>query len=53
MKCVVMEGFIEEVNEVIESIEKNEVCDVVLIVAVQKVEYYEIVSYGILVMLVE
>lgn len=34
MKCVVMEGFIEEVNEVIESIEKNEVCDVVLIVVV-------------------
>lgn len=34
MKCVVMEGFIEEVNEVIESIEKNEVRDVVLIVVV-------------------
>lgn len=34
MKCVVMEGLIEEVNEVIESIEKNEVCDVVLIVVV-------------------
>lgn len=53
MKCVVMEGFIEEVNEVIESTEKNEVCDAVLIAVVQKVEYYEIASYGILVMLVE
>lgn len=34
MKCVVMEGLIEEVNEVIESMEKNEVCDVVFIVVV-------------------
>ena len=37
MKCVAMEGLIEEANEVIESTEKNEVRDAALIAAAQKV----------------
>ncbi|MDE5206585.1 ferritin-like domain-containing protein [Citrobacter amalonaticus] len=53
MKCVAMEGLIEEANEVIESTEKNEVRDAALIAAVQKVEHYEIASYGTLVTLAE
>ena len=40
MKCVAMEGLIEEANEVIESTEKNEVRDAALIAAAQKVEHY-------------
>lgn len=43
-----MEGLIEEANEVIESTEKNEVRDAALIAAAQKVEHYEIASYGTL-----
>ena len=35
MKCVAMEGLIEEANEVIESTEKNEVRDAALIAAAQ------------------
>ncbi len=46
MKCVAMEGLIEEANEVVESTEKNEVRDAALIAAAQKVEHYEIASYG-------
>ncbi|XHA16358.1 ferritin-like domain-containing protein [Citrobacter farmeri] len=53
MKCVAMEGLIEEANEVIESAEKNEVRDAALIAAAQKVEHYEIASYGTLVTLAE
>ena len=52
MKCVAMEGLIEEANEVIESTEKNEVRDAALIAA-QKVEHYEIASYGTLATLAE
>ncbi|VEB07505.1 protein yciF [Klebsiella pneumoniae] len=36
MKCVAMEGLIEEANEVVESTEKNEVRDAALIAAAQK-----------------
>lgn len=53
MKCVAMEGLIEEANEVIESTEKNEVRDAALIAAAQKVEHYEISSYGTLATLAE
>ena len=53
MKWVAMEGLIEEANEVIESTEKNEVRDAALIAAAQKVEHYEIASYGTLVTLAE
>ncbi len=52
MKCVAMEGLIEEANEVIESTEKNE-RDAALIAAAQKVEHYEIASYGTLATLAE
>lgn len=53
IKCAAMEGQIEEANEVIESTEKNEVRDAALIAAAQKVEHYEIASYGTLVTLAE
>ncbi|UMX57981.1 DUF892 family protein [Escherichia coli] len=53
MKCVAMEGLIEEANEVIESTEKNEVRDAALIATAQKVEHYEIASYGTLATLAE
>lgn len=53
IKCAAMEGLIEEANEVIESTEKNEVRDAALIAAAQKVEHYEIASYGTLVTLAE
>lgn len=53
MKCVAMEGFIEEANEVIEATEKNEIRDAALIAAAQKVEHYEIAAYGTLCTLAE
>ncbi|XNM78128.1 ferritin-like domain-containing protein [Escherichia coli] len=46
MKCVAMEGLIEEANEVIESTEKNEVRDAALIAAAQKVEHYKMPVTG-------
>ena len=46
-------NLIEEANEVIESTEKNEVRDAALIAAAQKVEHYEIASYGTLATLAE
>lgn len=52
MKCVAMEGLIEEANEVIESTEKT-ARDAALIAAAQKVEHYEIASYGTLATLAE
>ena len=48
MKCVAMEGLIEEGQEVIDSIEKGAVRDAGLIAAAQKVEHYEIAAYGTL-----
>ncbi|HBV9941762.1 YciE/YciF ferroxidase family protein [Klebsiella aerogenes] len=53
MKCVAMEGLIEEANEVIEATEKNEIRDAALIAAAQKVEHYEIAAYGTLCTLAE
>ncbi|WP_431033539.1 ferritin-like domain-containing protein [Pseudomonas yamanorum] len=49
MKCVAMEGLVEESKELLEEIEKGEVLDAALIGACQKVEHYEIASYGTLV----
>jgi ferritin-like metal-binding protein YciE len=46
MKCVAMEGLVEEAQEVIDEIDKGPVLDVALIAAAQKVEHYEIASYG-------
>ncbi|GAA4326768.1 ferritin-like domain-containing protein [Pigmentiphaga soli] len=48
MKCVAMEGLIEEGQEMIDEIEKGPVLDAALIEAAQKVEHYEIASYGTL-----
>lgn len=48
MKCAAMEGLVEEAKEVIDEIEKGPVLDAALICAAQKVEHYEIASYGTL-----
>lgn len=48
MKCAAMEGLVEESKEVIEEVEKGPVRDVALIGGAQKVEHYEIASYGTL-----
>lgn len=51
IKCVAMEGLIEEGQEEIDEIEKGPVLDTALIAAAQKVEHYEIASYGSLIAL--
>ncbi len=48
-KCKAMEGLLEEADEIIESFEQDAVLDAALIAAAQKVEHYEIASYGCLV----
>jgi ferritin-like metal-binding protein YciE len=48
-KCKAMEGLLEEADEIIESFEDNEALDAALICAAQKVEHYEIATYGCLV----
>jgi ferritin-like metal-binding protein YciE len=48
MKCAAMEGLVEEGKEVIESVEKGPLRDAALIAGAQKVEHYEIASYGTL-----
>jgi ferritin-like metal-binding protein YciE len=45
-KCVGMEGLIEEGNELLKEDAEPEVMDAGLIAAAQKVEHYEIASYG-------
>lgn len=49
VKCVATEGLVEEGKEIIDEIEKGEVRDAGLIAACQKIEHYEIASYGTLV----
>ncbi|WNW14013.1 ferritin-like domain-containing protein [Pseudomonas sp. DTU_2021_1001937_2_SI_NGA_ILE_001] len=49
MKCVAMEGLIEESKELLDEIEKGPILDAGLIAACQKVEHYEIAGYGTLV----
>jgi ferritin-like metal-binding protein YciE len=44
--CEAMQGLVEEAREVIDEIKNPEVLDAALIVAAQKVEHYEISSYG-------
>ena len=46
IKCAAMEGLVEEGKEVIDSVEKGPVRDAALIGGAQKVEHYEIASYG-------
>ncbi|MDR5822391.1 DUF892 family protein [Caballeronia sp. LZ043] len=48
IKCVAMEGLVEEGQEQIEEIEKGPILDAALIAAAQKVEHYEIAAYGTL-----
>lgn len=47
--CKAMVGLLEEADEIIESFEKSAILDAALIAAAQKVEHYEIASYGCLV----
>lgn len=44
--CVAMKGLIEEGEEIIAEAEDNDTCDAMMIAAAQKVEHYEISSYG-------
>ena len=53
MKCHAMEGLIEEGQELIDATEKGPVRDAGLIGAAQKVEHYEIATYGTLCALAE
>ena len=48
VKCAAMEGLVEESKEIIEEVEAGAVRDAALIGAAQKVEHYEIASYGTL-----
>lgn len=48
-KCEVMESLIEEAEEIIKNVKDKEVLDAALIASSQKVEHYEIASYGTLV----
>jgi len=45
-KCVGMEGLVEEGNELMQEDTEPDVLDAGLIAAAQKVEHYEIASYG-------
>ena len=46
-KCKAMEGLLAEADEIVEEFQDSpEVIDAALIVAAQKVEHYEIASYG-------
>jgi ferritin-like metal-binding protein YciE len=47
-RCEAMEGLIEEAEELMEEVNTPEVLDAALIAAAQKVEHYEIASYGTL-----
>jgi ferritin-like metal-binding protein YciE len=48
VKCVAMEGLIEEGQELIDELGKGPVLDAGLVGAAQKVEHYEIAAYGTL-----
>ncbi len=45
-KCKAMEGLLQEGKEILEENMEDDVRDVALIAAAQKVEHYEIASYG-------
>lgn len=53
IKCLAMEGLIEEGQEIIDGIVAGPVRDAGLIAAAQKVEHYEIATYGTLCALAE
>lgn len=48
IKCAAMEGLVEESKDVIDEMERGPVRDAALIAGAQKVEHYEIASYGTL-----
>ncbi|MDQ0008167.1 ferritin-like metal-binding protein YciE [Luteibacter jiangsuensis] len=48
IKCAAMEGLVEEGKEVIEEVDAGALRDAALIGGAQKVEHYEIASYGTL-----
>jgi ferritin-like metal-binding protein YciE len=48
VKCDAMEGLIAEASAIMEDCEKSPKCDAGIIAAAQKIEHYEIASYGIL-----
>jgi len=47
-KCEAMEGLLKEAEEIMEECEEGAMCDAGIISASQKVEHYEIASYGTL-----
>lgn len=47
-KCEAMEGLIKEAEEIMEECEEGAMCDAGIISAAQKVEHYEIATYGTL-----
>lgn len=47
-KCEAMEGLIKEAEEIMEETEEGSMRDAAIIAAAQKVEHYEIASYGTL-----
>lgn len=47
-KCVAMDGLLKEAEELMESYEAGAKCDAGIIYATQKVEHYEIATYGTL-----
>jgi ferritin-like metal-binding protein YciE len=47
-KCEAMEGLINEAEEIMQECEEGAMCDAGIISAAQKVEHYEIASYGTL-----
>jgi ferritin-like metal-binding protein YciE len=47
-ECVAMQGLIKEAEAIISEAENKYVCDAGIIAAAQKVEHYEIASYGTL-----
>lgn len=48
VKCDAMAGLIEEATEMMENCEKGPSCDAGIIAAAQKIEHYEIATYGTL-----
>lgn len=47
-KCDAMEGLIKEADEIMKTCEKGVMCDAGIISAAQKVEHYEMATYGTL-----
>lgn len=48
-KCKAMEGLLNEAEEIMEEFDGDEAADAALIAAAQKIEHYEIATYGCLV----